>query len=314
MVHVVVVVLAAATLAFVTLHLAPGDAVTALGKDVPVEVREQMRVRYALDQPLPVQYWRWLVNTLSGDLGLSSSKVRPVADVVLDALRATLWLVIPAYALALGVGMLIGRWQAVNAGRLRERTSNTLLLALYSLPEFWFGLSLLLLFAYRLHWLPTGGMVGDFADHRPFIGRMIDRLAHAVLPVVGLAVTGIAAFARYQRASLLQVLDMPFVRTATGAGLPRRRVLWGAWRASILPVVTVAGLTLPAWIAGVVFVESVFSWPGMGRLIVQAVAARDIWLVCGAVIVGSAATAICAAIADLLRNYVDPRLADADDA
>lgn len=307
-------VLAATTLAFATLHLAPGDAATALGKDVPVEVREQLRVQYALDQPLVVQYWRWLVNTLSGDLGMSSSKARPVVDAVGDALRATLWLVIPGFTLALAVGVLIGRWQALNAGRLRERAAGTVLLAVYSLPEFWFGLSLLLFFAHRWQLLPTGGMVGDFADHLPFIDRVKDRFAHLVLPVAALAVTGVAAFARYQRASLLQVLDMPFVRTATGAGLPRRRVLWGAWRASILPVVTVAGFTLPAWIAGVVFVESVFSWPGMGRLLVQAVAARDLRLVCGAVIVGSAVTATFAALADLLRGVVDPRLVDAADA
>ena len=188
MIQVVVVVLTATTLAFITLHLAPGDAATALGKDVPVEVREQLRAQYALDQPLVVQYGRWVTHTLAGDLGMSRSKVRPVAHVVRDALRATLWLVLPAFTLALGLGILVGRWQALNAGRLRERATGTVLITVYSLPEFWFGLSLLLLFAYRWQWLPIGGMTDDFAGHSErVITRVVDiarRAAGGAIPAL----------------------------------------------------------------------------------------------------------------------------------
>lgn len=307
--HVVVVVFAAATLAFVTLQLAPGDAASVLSEGVSEDARAQLRVSYGYDQPMWVQYTRWLRHVATGDLGHSRLRTRPVAIVVWDALQATLWLAIPAFTLSLAIGMRVGRWQALHAGRRRERAAGALLLTCYSMPEFWFGATLLLLFAHVWPVLPAGGMTGDFAAYLSLGARMLDRLRHLVLPVVTMTVIGVATFARYQRESLVRVLSEPFVRAATGAGLPRSRVVWGAWRASLLPVVTVAGFALPAYVAGVVFVESVFSWPGVGRLVVDAVRARDVPLVCGAVIVGSAITAIAAAVADVVRERVDPRLA-----
>lgn len=305
----VVVVLAAATLAFVTVQLAPGDAASVLGDGVSEDARAQLRKAYGYDQPMLAQYARWIGHVAVGNLEYSRLRSRPVASVVWDALKATLWLTIPAFTLSLAVGMRVGRWQAMHAGRLRERGAGALLLTLYSMPEFWLGATMLLLFAHVWPVLPAGGMTGDFAEYLSLGERIWDRFRHLVLPVVTMCFIGVATFARYQRESLLRVLSQPFVRAATGAGLPQSRVVWGAWRASLLPVITVAGFTLPGYVAGVVFVESVFSWPGIGRLIVDAVQARDLPLVCGTVIVGSAVTAIAAAIADVVRERVDPRLA-----
>jgi len=307
-----IVAWAAATLAFATLHLAPGDAATAMGDDVPAQVRAQVRAKFSLDQPLPVQYARWLGAAVTGDFGWSPLRSRPVSDEVRTALGNTLRLVLPAFALAMLGGVFVGRWQAVHAEHRRDRATSTLLLVLYSVPEFWLGLTLVLLFARQWPLFPTGGMESDVAAYMTSLSRAKDRLWHLVLPVVTLTLVGVATVARYQRASLVQVLAQPFVRAAAAAGLPQHRILHGAWRASLPPVVTLGGVLLPAYAAGVVFVEGVFSWPGMGRLLVEAVARRDLWLVSGIVVVGATITALAAAAADLLRGVVDPRLTEVD--
>lgn len=303
------VVFVAATVAFVCLELAPGDRATALGENVPLAVRERVRAIQGLGDPVVVQYLRWLRAMAGGDWGWSVAQQRPARDVLVEASTNSLVLVGPAFTLSLCLGMLLGAWQAVHAGSRRDRWSNVITLAVYSVPEFWLAF-LLIMLGHRGLGLPAVGMLDDLHVYMAPWDRVVDRLLHLVLPVTTVTLVGVGIFSRYQRSSLQDALQQPFVRTALAGGLPAGRVYFLAWRAALLPVLTVAGLVLPAFVAGVVVIEQVFLWPGLGHTMLMAVAARDADVVTGCVIVGSSVTVLGAMGTDLLRRMVDPRLAD----
>lgn len=304
----------AATIAFLCLQLAPGDPATALGESVPADVRARLRAIYGYDDPMAAQYLRWLGATMQGDLGWSVAQQRPVTAVLADALPNSLALVVPGVLLAFVGGVTLGTWQAVHARTRRDRATSTALLILYSIPEFWVALVLLLLFSVWWPLLPSGGMTGDLYAYLPAGERWADRLRHLLLPMLSVAVFDLAALARFQRESLNDVFEQPFVQTARATGLPRWRVLAGAWRASLLPVITVSGLLLPLNLAGVVFVEHIFAWPGMGYVLMAAIAKRDYAVVAACVIVGAVIMALASIATETLREWADPRLRDAHDA
>jgi len=304
----VAVVFAAATLAFVLLQLAPGDAATALGEGTSPELRAIIRAQYGLDDSLATQYGRWLWSLLRGDLGWSHDQHRPVAAVIADALPRSLFLMGCALSVSLVGGMLVGAWQGARAGSRRDRATSTALLVLYSLPEFWLALALLAVFAYRLRWLPATGITGEMYDYMSAREQLVDRLRHLVLPLTSLSLVGLALFARYQRDAMQESMAQGFVRTARAKGLTESAVRRQAWRSALLPVITMTGLMLPALITGAVFVERVFSWPGMGFAMIHAIEARDYPVVSAGVILGSAVTAFGAALADIARDLADPRL------
>jgi len=302
------VILTAATLAFFCLHLAPGDPAAALGDAVPPDVRARMRALYGFEEPLLTQYGRWLGALLQGDLGWSTQQRRPVSAVLMDALPNTLMLILPAFVLSAGIGMAIGAWQGAHARSRRDRITSTMLLVIYSVPEFWLAMALMLLFARTWHLLPATGVTSELYPYLSTSAQLVDRLKHLVLPVTSVALIGVATFARYQRSSMRDTVDLPFVRTASASGLPRARVLRGAWRASLLPVITLAGVLLPSYLAGVIFVEQIFSWPGLGYVLLRAIAARDYAVVASCVVLGSTLTALGAWFAEWLRERADPRL------
>jgi peptide/nickel transport system permease protein len=302
------VVFLAATLAFVLLQLAPGDPATALGEGVSPELRAVIRARYGLDDSIATQYGRWLWALLRGDLGWSRDQQRPVAAVLADALPRSLFLMGCALSVSLVGGMLIGAWQGARAGSRRDRITSTALLVLYSLPEFWLALLLLVVFAHQLHWLPATGITDEMSRYLTAREQLVDRMRHLVLPLTSLSLVGVALFARYQRDAMQDSMSQAFVRTARAKGLTEVAVRRQAWRTALLPVITVTGLMLPALITGAVFVERVFAWPGMGYAMIRAIEARDYPVVSAAVILGSAATAFGAALADLARDIADPRL------
>ncbi|MBL0937305.1 MAG: ABC transporter permease [Gemmatimonadaceae bacterium] len=305
------VVLAAASVAFVCVHLAPGDPATALGDGVPADVRERLRAVYRYDAPLAEQFVRWIGAYARGELGWSRSQNRPVLTVVLEATANSLMLVMPAFILSVAGGMLLGAWQAVHAGTRRDRWTSAATLSVYSIPEFWLAFMLVLVFSRYGGVLPTTGMTDDMYDYLTTGQRIKDRLKHMVLPVATIACIGIATFARFQRDSMRTMLEQPFVRTAHAAGIPQFRVWRDTWRAALLPVITVAGLLLPSYVTGVVVVEQVFSWHGIGQTMLMAIAARDEMLVAGCVVAGSCITVLGAMCADGLRQLADPRLRDA---
>ncbi|WP_396201999.1 ABC transporter permease [Gemmatimonas sp.] len=304
----VAVVFSAATLAFVLLQLAPGDPATALGEGIAPELRATIRAQYGLDDSLATQYGRWLWSLLRGDLGWSRDQHRPVAAVLADALPRSLFLMGCALIVSVVGGMLIGAWQGARAGSRRDRTTSTALLVLYSLPEFWLALVLLVVFAHQLGWLPATGITDEMYRYMSTRQQFVDRVRHLVLPLTSLSLVGVAVFARYQREAMQESMTQAFVRTARAKGLTESAVRRQAWRSALLPVITLTGLMLPALITGAVFVERVFAWPGMGFAMIRAIEARDYPVVSAGVILGSAVTALGAALADIAREIADPRL------
>lgn len=306
------VVLAITTLTFVLVHLAPGDPL-ALSLDRPgvtQAVRDQWRAAYGLDRPLGEQYLRWIANAARGDLGFSYSRHQPVRTVLAEALPRTALLAGLSLVLSFLLGVVTGVVQVERLGGRRDRWLGRMLLALYSVPDFWLALLALLLFAYRVPLLPSGGLVDPVLhDYLSPAGRALDRLRHLALPVATLTLLSAAVIARYQRAALVEVLPSDWMRSALAKGLSwRSAVRRHALRNALLPTITLAGLSLPALAGGAVFVEKVFSWPGMGLLTVNGIAARDYPLVTAGVLAISVAVVLGALVADVVIAVADPRI------
>jgi peptide/nickel transport system permease protein len=308
----VVIVAIAATATFVLIQLAPGDPLDelALNPRVPPDVRVLIRARWGLDRPMHEQYVLYLRNLARGDLGWSFSQSRPVADAILDALPNTLLLMGVALLGAFAVGVTAGVVRGGRRGSVADRALGAGTLLFYSMPDFWLALMAMLVFAYWIPVLPTSGITTAVVyDYLSPFEKLIDRLRHLVLPVTTLILLLAAIIARYQRAAFLDVATQDFVRTARAKGLPERAVLWRhVLRNALLPVITLLGLALPMLVGGAVFVEHVFAWPGMGRLAVGAIAARDHSLVMAIVIMGSLLVTLGSLLADLLYAVADPRL------
>ena len=305
------VVFVAASFAFGLLHLAPGDPVSAMADMnlVPAELVEAWRKQGRYDQPIAVQYVGWIGDVAHGRFGQSTSQKRPVIDVIGDRLPNTLLLMGLALGASVLFGAALGAWQGARADSGPDRVLTFTSLLMYSIPEFWLALALLYLFAFRAHLLPASGMFdAAMYDSMTSWEQLKDRASHLVLPWLSLTLIGSAIFARYQRGTMCDMLREPFVRTARAKGLTESSVRRQAWRAAILPVVTLSGLFFPALFTGAVFVESVYGWPGMGTALLKAIGERDYYLVSGCVIVGSAMTALGSLLADVVRAWVDPRL------
>ena len=305
------VVLLVATLTFVLIKLAPGDpfAVALENQNVTEEYRRLWREKYGLDRPIAEQYARYLADVARGDFQYSFSQNRPVRDALADALPNTLLLMGLALAASFAVGIALGVAQARRRGSLLDRTLSAVWMFFYSMPDFWLALVVMLLLAYKVRLFPTGDVTSFDYPYFPAWRQALDRLHHLVLPVGTLTLLTAAAVARYQRAAMLDVAEQDFVRTARAKGVDERGVMRRhVLRNALLPVITLAGLALPALLGGAVFVESVFSWPGMGRLTVQAIAQRDAPLITASVIVGAALVSAGNLLADVLYALADPRV------
>lgn len=307
----VLLVVAIATLTFILMHLAPGNPFLP-GPDTPVDPATVARLetQYGLDRPLPVQYVRYLAALAHGELGESFSEHRPVAEALAAAVPNTLLLAGAALVLDFGLGLVIGIVQAAYARRRLDTALGAVTLFFYSLPTFWLALVLLLVFGEWLRWFPVGGAT-DVALHSSlsWIGRLGDRLWHLALPAATLGLVGAAGTARYQRAALLEALHADYVRTARAKGLPARAVLLRhALRNALFPVITLAGLAFPFLLTGAVLVETVFGWPGMGKLTVDAILARDYPLVTACAIVAGAMVVLGNLLADVAYAVADPQV------
>ena len=308
--HAIVVLLLVTTVAFFLIHAAPGDPIGADDSRMPPAVQERLRAQFGYDRPVLEQYVRYVGNVFRGELGFSHSLQAPVREVLAVTLPRTLLLMGAALALGFALGMWLGvfeiRKQGTRAARAVERAS----LLMYSLPDFWLGLMLLLVFAYWLPVFPAGGMIDVVMhDYMSAPRALWDRVLHLVLPLTTLTLMIAAMIARYQRAALVDVLPADYVRTARAKGLDDREVIGRhVWRNALLPMITLAGLALPALLGGAVFVERVFSWPGMGLTAVNAIAARDYALVMAAVVVGAALVALGNLVADIAYGLADPRV------
>lgn len=306
------VVFLVTTLSFVLIQLAPGDPFSATLEHpaIPESVRQQWRAAAGLDRPILEQYVRYLGNALRGDFGPSFSRGESVRSALASAIPNTLLLMSVALAASFVLGIVLGVIQAARRGGVADKAIGAGSLFFYSMPDFWLALMILLLLAYRLPIFPAGGMVNPFLhDYLGFWGRIGDRLHHLVLPAGTLTLLTAAAIARYQRSAALDVAHEDFVRTARAKGVPEGRIVAShILRNALLPVITLLGLALPALIGGAVFVERVFAWPGMGSLAVNAIAARDYYVVTATVVAGGVMVAVGSLLADLLYAVADPRL------
>ncbi|HEY0969956.1 MAG TPA: ABC transporter permease [Gemmatimonadales bacterium] len=300
-----------ATLTFFLIHLAPGDPFAMLQESmsVPPEVVDAQRALYGLDEPVGEQYLRYMSRVARGDLGWSIQHGMPVSDAIASRLPGTLILMGTALVASFALGVALGVAQAVRRGSRFDRVTRAAALLFHSLPSFWLAIVLLIVLAYRLDLFPTGQSADPLASLHPFWWRVRDRLAHLALPALTLVLLTTASIARHQRAALLDVLPEDFVRTATAKGVPARAViLRHALRNALLPVITLLGLALPALLGGTVLVEQVFSWHGMGTLLVGAIQSRDYFLLTGCVLVGSVLVVAGSLLADALSTLADPRL------
>ena len=307
-----VIVAIAATATFFLIKIAPGDAFSEMVDNprIPREVRERWRARWGLDRPMHEQYALYLRNVARGDLGWSFSQSRPVADAIVEALPNTLLLMGVALFGAFLLGVTAGVIRAGRRGSTADRALGAGTLLFYSMPDFWLATMAMLTLAYWIPVFPTSGMTtAVLYDYLSPAGKLLDRLRHLVLPATTLVLLLAAIIARYQRAAFLDVATQDFVRTARAKGLPERAVLWRhVLRNALLPVITLLGLALPMLVGGAVFIEQVFAWPGMGRLVVAAIAARDHALVIAIVVMGSILVTLGSLVADLLYAAADPRL------
>ena len=303
------VVAGVVTLTFFLLRLAPGDPVELLaGPDATPEQLTLARRALELDRPLPLQFVAWVTHAARGDWGRSIATGQRVGDVLRDALPATLELAGGSLLLSYVLGLIVGALQASAGPRLDTALSVTTV-TLFSLPGYWLGVALIMTFTYWGRVLPAFGATGLDADVLSASGRLVDRLRHLALPLATLTLIGIGGTARFVRGAMLDVQRRPFVRTAHAKGLsPGRVTRRHIARNALIPVVTLLGLSLPAVFSGVVFVEAVFAWPGLGRRLVEAVQGRDYPVVMGATVVSAVLVVTGNLLADVAAAWIDPRL------
>jgi peptide/nickel transport system permease protein len=308
--HAIVVLFLVATIAFFLIHLAPGDPFSLDLPNISPELRAQWRAAFGYDRPLLEQYGLYLRNVATGRLGYSHSMHVNVSTALAAAIPRTLLLMGFALVLSFALGIRLGVYEVLHWRSRRARISNAASLLTYSLPDFWLSLMLLLLFAYWLPVLPAGGLYDQVMhDYMSPWAALWDRVRHLALPVATLTLIITALVARFQRAALFETLPAEYVRTARAKGLDERDVIGRhALRNALLPMITLAGLAFPALLGGAVFVERVFSWPGMGLLVVNAIGTRDYPLVMAAVVIGAAMVTLGSLLADISYGLADPRV------
>ncbi len=306
----VVVVLGVITLTFLLLRLAPGDpAERLLAPGANAEQVAAQRHAAGLDRPVVTQYLAWLGRAVRGDWGTSIATGRPVRALIGNAWPETVRLVGLSLLLSYLAGIGLGAWQASRAGTRTDTTISVVSVTLFAVPGYWLGLMLVMVFTYWLRALPAFGAAGLDADLLTGWARAVDRLRHLALPLLTLTLIGVGGVARFVRGSMLDIISLPFITTARAKGLdPRRVTLHHALRNALIPILVLLGLSLPALFSGAVFVEAVFAWPGVGRVLVEGVQARDYPVVMAATMVSATLVVLGNWIADALAGWADPRL------
>lgn len=306
----VAVVLGVVTLTFFLLHLAPGDPVQRLlGPAAEAEQIDAARKTLGLDQPLPRQFGQWIARAARGDFGTSIAHGRSAAGLLGEAWPATALLVLLSIGLSWTLGIGIGALQANARRRTIDGLASAVTVALNAMPGYWLGMVLIMVFTYRLGWLPAFGATGLDAEFLSPAGRLVDRLRHLALPLLTLTLIGLGGTARYTRSAMRELRDAPFLLAARGRGLSESRVVARhQLRNALVPIVTLLGLSLPALFSGAVFVEAIFAWPGVGQVLVQAVQARDYPVVMAAATISAILVVAGNLLAEFLVTMTDPRL------
>lgn len=288
---------------FALVHLVPGDPVRiALGTRYTPEAYEALRAASGLDRPLVSQFFGYLGSALTGDLGVSFRNGDPVSVTLLERLPATLSLGLAGIVIALAIALPAGIYAALREGKLSDALVRVSSQFGVSIPDFWMGILLIALFSTVLGWLPTSG-------YRPLFEDPAGWLRHIILPGLTVGVVAAAILTRYVRSAVLEVASMGYVRTARSKGLSPRVVTFRhTVRNALVPILTITGIQLATLLGGVIVVEVVFAWPGLGRLVFNAVAARDYPLIQGAVLLIAALFLVINLLVDVLYAVVDPRI------
>ena len=282
------------TFAFVVLRLSGDPALMIMSPDAPPEALAAFRKAWGLDEPIWLQYLRYFTAILQGELGQSFRDGRPALQLVAERIPATLQLTIPALMLKVGLGIPAGIYAALHRNSAIDRAVMTFAVAGFTVPSFVLGLLLVLVFAVQLGWLPSGGQ---------------ESWRSVILPVISMGLGGAGILARFTRSAMLEVLGQPYIRTASAKGVPWHQVVrLHALPNAAIPTVTIVGFMVGTLMAGAVVVESVFSWPGVGRLMVVAVSNRDLAVVQCILLLVSATMVTSNLIVDLLYGVLDPRL------
>ncbi|MAC72245.1 MAG: ABC transporter permease [Rhodobacteraceae bacterium] len=307
----VILLAAVLVLNFSMMHMAPGDVADTISQSMggaDKEILDQIRADYGLDRPFLVQLGSYIGNVLTFDLGFSYFYNKPVTELILQRLPATLLLVFTAQALALIVGVLLGVISARRPNGLTSHFVTLLALFGYSAPVFWTGILLLIGFSLNVQWFPVAGM-RDVTISGNFWVHFVDVARHLVLPVITLGSIFLALYSRLCRATMLEVLGSDYIRTAKAKGLYDRDVVYKhALKNSLSPVITLAGLQFSAVISGAVLVEAVFSWPGLGTLAFQSIIARDTPTILGILFFSALVVIVGNLLTDLILRLIDPRI------
>lgn len=290
---------------FAMMAMIPGDPATAiLGSYATPENVERLNRQLGLDKTLVEQYFIWLGNLLQGDMGRSYALNRPVADEVFERFGATLILAGTSLVLCSIFGLIAGIASAVRQFGWTDRIVTLLVLIGISTPSFWLGLLLIMLFAVQFQWLPASGMYAIYGG-----GDLPDLIVHLIMPATTLAVVATAVIARLTRTAMLEVLRQDYIRTARAKGVSEWRVIYRhAFKAALVAVIPVIGIQAGFVLGGAVYIETVFQWPGIGRMLVNAISTRDLLLVQGGVLVVAASYVFFNLLADVAQTIVDPRL------
>ncbi len=310
LVNAVPLVLGVIVVNFLLISLAPGDPVTALIGEFPAppEYVERVRAQYGLDQSVPERLVRYLGSVVRGDLGFSFANRQPVLDLVVQRLGRTMLLMLTTVVLATFVGVVLGVWAARRPNSAVDGGATGFALAGYSIPEFWLGQILILVFAVWLGWLPAGGFRSIRAEYVG-LDAVWDQARHMILPVLALSFRYMAITTRLTRASLLEVMNADYILAARARGLSERRVLWEhGLRAAALPIITVIGYNFSFIVAGSALVETVFGWPGVGRLMYDSIFTRDYPVLLGILLLVSITVILVNLVTDIAYALADPRV------
>ncbi|MDI9596995.1 MAG: ABC transporter permease [Atribacterota bacterium] len=317
------VLLGASILVFSLIHLAPGDpARTIAGEHASIQTIERIQEKYGLNKPLPTQYWIWLKQALQGDFGRSIVSNEFVSREIWDRFPNTVELTVLAMFIAVAVGVFAGIISASRQYSFLDYSVMGVALFGVSMPVFWLGIMLMMIFGVYLRWLPIGGRISIMVPFTRITGFYLldsiiagnwaafsSSLRHLILPAVALGTIPMATIARVTRSSMLEVLRQDYIRTERAKGLSERLVIYKhAVRNALIPVVTVIGLNFGLLLAGAILTETVFSWPGLGRYVVKAVQMRDYPAVQGCVLFFAFIFVIVNLITDLIYVYIDPRI------
>jgi peptide/nickel transport system permease protein len=311
LIKMVGIVLAIVCVNFLLIHAAPGDPASVLAGEsgsADPQFIAQLRHQFGLDQPLYMQLWIYVSSVMRGDLGVSHLQQRPVLDLIMERLPATLLLTGTAFAFALIVGIALGAAAARRVGTWADSAITVVALAFYATPIFWVGLMLVLVFSVTLDWLPSFGMNTVGADLHGW-AAVLDTSKYLVLPSLTLGLFYMAVYARLTRSAMLDVAGEDFIRTARAKGVPEGRILRRhILRNALLPVVTLAGIQAGQLIGGSVLVETVFAWPGIGRLAFDALLARDYQVLLGVFLTTAILVVLFNLATDLIYLVIDPRM------